>query len=205
MTRRPRRALSVATLAWVILASCTCDGTPVQQQSSSQPDVANQGLIVGYNLLADTLEDQSRLKWLKLVRKFVGRGPVPEVKQLMTDIAKASRRRAKELEELRRLAPDVSAKPSKPSPMGDAIRVVAKGVGKQEMLDREGAFNVRFVLLQAQATRMVSVMALAIAEFEPNYERKKWLEETSSEFEGYRDQMIEVILKYVEGKGAAQQ
>ena len=51
---------------------------------------------------------------------------------------------------------------------------------------------------------MVAAMANAIAAYEPNAERKKWLVEVAAEYEGYRDGMVAVILKYIEGKGAAQ-
>ena len=81
---------------------------------------------------------------------------------------------------------------------------MAKDAGKEEMLG-DSDFDLRFMLLQAQATRMVSAMALAIAEYEPNAERKKWLGEVSREYEGYRDDIIEATLKYMSGKGAAQQ
>ena len=67
------------------------------------------------------------------------------------------------------------------------------------------AFDLRFMLLQAQATRMISAMATAIAKYEPNTERQKWLLEVAREFEGYRDNIVEVIRKYIRGAGAAQQ
>lgn len=127
-----------------------------------------------------------------------------EVTEAMNAIGKASKRRGKELEELRKLTPDVTGKPANRSPIGDAITAVAKDAGKEEMLG-DSAFDLRFMLLQAQATRMVSAMASAIAQYEPNAERKKWLGEVAREYEGYRNDVIEDIRKYILGKGEAQQ
>ena len=159
---------------------------------------------MGYDLLADTLADESNLGALKVLKKVTFRGPAEEVGKAMDAIGKASKRREKELEDLRKLAPDVTAEPATRSPIGDAITAVAKDAGEEEMLG-DSDFDLRFMLLQAQATRMVSAMALAIAEYEPNAERKKWLGEVAREYEGYRDDIIEAILKYMSGKGAAQQ
>lgn len=165
---------------------------------------AHQDLLMGYELLADTLADESHLRALKLLKKVTFRGPVEEVSALMDTLGSASKRRKNELEDLRKLAPDVTAAPATRSPVGDAITAVAKDVGQDEMLARDGNFNLRFVILQAQATRMVAAMANAIAAYEPNAERKKWLVEVAAEYEGYRDDMVAVILKYIEGKGSAQ-
>jgi acyl-CoA reductase-like NAD-dependent aldehyde dehydrogenase len=59
-------------------------------------------------------------------------------------------------------------------------------------------------ILQAQATRMVSAMAAAIAKFEPNAERKKWFLKVSTEYEDHRDDLIGVIELYLRGEGSAQ-
>ncbi len=71
------------------------------------------------------------------------------------------------------------------------------------MMDRR-EFDVRFVVLQAQATRMVAAMARANARFDSNAERKAWLSGLATEYEGYRDELIEIIRKYVRGEGAGQ-
>ena len=196
--------VSVAALAaGALLAGAGCDrlktSEPVPPSTSAHED-----LLMGYQLLADTLSDESHLRALKLLKKLTFQGPVEEVGKAMDALAKASKRRKNELKELRKLAPDVTGKPATHSPVGDAIQAVAKDAGTGEMLDRHGAFNLRFMILQTQATRMVAAMALAIAEYEPNAERRKWLNAVAAEYEGYRDQIIDAILKYIEGKGAAQ-
>jgi hypothetical protein len=50
---------------------------------------------------------------------------------------------------------------------------------------------------------MIAAMATAIAKYEPNAKRKKWLTEVSREYEGYRNDIVEVLRKYVGGAGAA--
>jgi hypothetical protein len=194
---------TVLVAACALLAGAGCDR--LQTSEPKPPGTsAHEDLLMGYGILADTLSDESHLRALKLLKKVTFRGPVEEVGKAMDVLAKASKQRKNELEDLRKLAPDVTGEPATHSPIGDAITAVAKDVGTHEMLDRDGAFNLRFMLLQAQATRMVSAIATAIAEHEPNAERKKWLGAVASEYEGYRNQIVDVILKYVEGKGAAQ-
>jgi hypothetical protein len=196
--------LRVASLAaCVLLAGAGCD-QPETSKPALPATAAQQDLLMGYELLADTLAEESQLGALKVLKKLTFRGPVEEVGEAMDAIGKASKRRGKELEELRKLAPDVTGEPAKRSPIGDAITAVAKDAGKEEMLG-DSSFDLRFMLLQAQATRMVSAMASAIAQYEPNAERKKWLGEVAREYEGHRDDVIEDILKYIRGKGAAQQ
>ena len=195
--------IPLALLAVLALSVAGCDqlqGSEPKPPSTS----AHEDLLMGYTLLADTLSDESHLRALKILKKVTFRGPVEEVGKAMDVLAKASKTRKGELKDLRKLAPDVRGEPATSSPIGDAITALAKDAGTSEMLDREGAFNLRFMLLQAQATRMVSAMSLAIAEHEPNAERKKWLKAVAKEYEGYRDQIVDVILKYVEGKGAGQ-
>ena len=202
MNDRARVFLSgVAALALLLCAGCErLEGSKPAPPSTS----AHEDLLMGYDLLADTLSDESQLRMLKLFKKITFRGAVDEVNDTMDVLGKASRQRSKELKELRKLAPDVSGKPATRSPIGDAITAAAKSEGKDEMMG-DSAFDLRFMLLQAQATRMVGAMATAIAKYEPNAERKKWLTEVASEYEGYRDDIVEVIRKYIQGQGAAQQ
>ena len=119
--------------------------------------------------------------------------------KLMKTLSDASKRRAGELSKLRKLAPDVSDKPTTESALGDAITDIAKEIGKSEMLSRTGGFDVRFVLVQAQATRMVSAVAKATMRYDPNPERREFLRSLSREYEGYRDDLI----AYLGGQPAA--
>ena len=202
MAKRFRMAAAILG-ASALFIGAGCDRLPTSEPAPPATS-AHEDLLMGYELLSDTLSDESRLGGLKLLKTVTFSGPVEEVGEAMDTLAEASKRRKNELDELRKLAPDVTAEPATRSPIGDAITAVAKDIGTDEMLDGEGSFSLRFVVLQAQATRMVSAMASAIAEHEPNADRQKWLRAVATEYEGYRDELIDVIVKYIQGKGDAQ-
>jgi hypothetical protein len=182
----------------LVLVGC---GQPAVAEAGANPKgYARQDVLIGYDLLADTLSDESGLGTLDLFKTLTLVGPNDAIGKMMKTLGEASKRRASELSRLRRLAPDVSDRPAARSPIGDAITAVAKDIGSSEMTSRSGGFDLRFVLLQAQATRMVSAMATAIARFDPNRERKTWLRSLAAEYEGHRAGMF----KYLEKKGDAQ-
>jgi hypothetical protein len=200
--KRKWRIRIAALAACMGLMDAGCDQLQKSEPAPSA-SAAHQDLLMGYELLANTLADESKLGALKWLKTLTLSGPVDEVRTTMDALSKACKQRAKELEDLRKLAPDVTAEPAARSPIGDAITSVATEAGKHEMLGNS-AFDLRFMLLQAQATRMISAMATAIAKYEPNSKRQKWLLEVAREYEGYRDNIVEVIRKYIRGAGAAQ-
>ena len=151
-----------------------------------------ENLEVGYSLLESSLRDESQLKWLLLMRKLTLNKPPAEIASIMERISETSKRRAAEISKLRRLKPDVSREPS-PSPVGDAIQASAKALGMHEMVFPDGAFNIRFLFLQAQATRMIAVIAVETADLDPNEERSKWLRKLAKEFEGLRDELVKSV------------
>jgi hypothetical protein len=180
----------VVLLAALPLAALGCHTGPPPVATGGLSPARHQDLLIGYGLLADTLSDESRLGQLDLFKTLMLDAPNDAIAQLMQTLSDASKKRAAELSKLRHLAPKVSDKPAEDSPIGDAITAVAKDFGKIEMLSRTGGFDVRFVLVQAQATRMVAAMATATARFDPNPERKAWLKSLAHEYEGYRGDLI---------------
>ena len=132
------------------------------------------------------------LKWLLMVRQATFQSPAKATEDLLTRISKASAIRSKELKRLRELAPQATRKPP-PSPIGDAIQDAASEAGEHEMLFPDGAFDIRFLFLQAQATRMISVMAAQVAKIDPNTERQGWLKEVSREYEKFRDELVDSL------------
>ena len=177
----------------VLLALVGCDRQPAEEARHKSTGPVREDLLIGYGLLADTLSDESHLGTLDLFKTLTLNAPNDAIAKMMQTLSEASTRRADELSKLRHLAPDVSGAPTQASAIGDAITAVAKEFGKSEMLSRNGGFDVRFVLLQAQATRMVAAMATAIARFEPNPQRKKWLKSIATEYEGYRGDLIKYL------------
>lgn len=157
--------------------------------SAKAANTTHEDLLIGYSLLEGSLSDETGLKWLLLVRKLTLNKPPPEIAKLMERISETSKKRAAEIRKLRKLKPEVTGKPP-PSPVGDAIEASAKRMGTHEMVFPDGSFNMRFLFLQAQATRMIAVIATETAMFDENEERKKWLEALSIEYEGLRDELV---------------
>ena len=171
-------------------------------QSSS--GLVDQGLLTAYVLLEETLSQEAKLGALGFLKKITFRRPVSEVDDIMSHLSDVSNERLDELEALRILSPDVSMGPEYMDPIGEAITSNATNSGMDEMLDREGSFGIRFILLQAQATRMVGAIALAAAELEPNQRRKEWLTKLALEYESIRDELVVIVEKYILQEGEAQ-
>ena len=198
-----RRKVSLLVVSLVLPALFGCEPAAPEPCLQSADD-RHQELLIGFNLLADTLADESKLGLLNIFKKITFRGSVEEVDELISTISAASGERAGELEKLRKLEPVVIGRPERSSAIGDAITTLAKDVGEDEMLDRDESFGIRFLLLQAQATRMVAVIAAAVSEFDTNRERKDWFEDVSKQYEGFRHEIIEVVAAYMRGEGEAQ-
>ena len=159
--------------------------------SSSLSAEDRKSLEIAFELLESSLSAEAELKWLVIFKKLTFEGPAKEVEEIMKKIQATSEARAKEFRKLRKLAPAVTAKPP-PSPMGDAIESAAQEAGTEELIFSSGVFNIRFLFLQAQATRMISVVAEQAAKVDPNDERSDWLTRVSNEFEDYRDDLVEI-------------
>jgi hypothetical protein len=187
------RARPFLLLGPLVAALVGCHPRPAAETTTPLSVRTHEDLLIGYSLLADTLKDESRLGTLDFFKSLTLDAPNDAIAKLMKTLSDASKHRAVELSRLRQLLPKVSGKPTQESPIGDAISAVAKEFGKSEMLSRDGGFDVRFVLVQAQATRMVAAMATATARFDPNQERKVWLREVASEYEGYRGDLIRYL------------
>ncbi len=180
------------------------EGNASGKKSPTADSGVSQGLLTAYAILEDTLSQEAKLGALGFLKKITFSRPVPEIDALMKRISKVSEKRIDELEDLRKLAPDASAAPDYMDPIGNAITSNATRSGMDEMLDRHGSFGIRFVFLQAQATRMVSAIALAAAEVEPNERRRKWLKDLSIEYESIRDALVVIVEKYIRQEGEAQ-
>ena len=188
---RPMLAVAAFRLIGVMpLVLGGCGAASTRPPPCASPAPQHQDLLTGYELLASTLADESRLGTLDLFKKVTLNAPPEDADSMMKVLSESAKRRGAELEKLRHAAPDVSVKPAAESPVGNAITAIAKDIGKHEMMSRSGRFDVRFVVLQAQATRMVSAMASAIEQYDPNPERKAWLKSLSAEYETYRSGMM---------------
>jgi hypothetical protein len=136
-----------------LLSACESKEPPPCTPTADQK---HEDLLVGYQILTDTLADESKLNLLKIFKKIVAGGTVDEVEDLMERLADSASDRGAELKKLRELGPSVTGKPANSSPVGDAITALAKEAGEKEMLDDDPTYGLRALLLQAQATRMVA-------------------------------------------------
>jgi hypothetical protein len=187
------RALPWLVLGLIGLGLSGCHRAPAESGTTALTATRHEDLRIGYTLLADTLSDESKLGTLDFFKSLMLDAPNDAIAKMMKTLSDASKRRASQMPKLRRLEPNVAGKPTEESLIGDAITAIAKDFGKAEMLSRKGGFDVRFVLVQAQATRMIAAMAKATARFDPNPERKAWLKELAQEYEGYRGDLIKYL------------
>ena len=178
-------------LALFLGVSLFSGGSVAAESDGTLSEQDRRSLEIAFSLLANSLGAEAELKWLAIFKKLTLQGPAEQVEAIMKQIQEASDSRAKEFKTLRKLAPAVTRKPP-PSPMGDAIEAAAQEAGTQELIFASGVFNIRFLFLQAQATRMISVVAEQAAKVDPNEERSRWLREVSSQFENFRDDLVEI-------------
>lgn len=185
-----RRLLSLAgtLLIAALLSQMVVPGAQAAPQLSKSD---TQSLEVAFGILEDTFSGEAELKWLLMFKKLTLAGPAKQVEILMKKMQTASSERGAELKKLRKLEPKVTSDPP-PSPMGDAIQSAAQEAGTEELIFAQGVFNIRFLFLQAQATRMISVVAAEAAKVDPNAERQEWLNEVATQFQEYRDEIVEL-------------
>jgi hypothetical protein len=160
-------------------------------RAETSPELTEQ-LRIGYSLLQSTLSAESHLKYLGWLRDVEFQSPSPEVGELLKAISEVSVKRAAELPDLRKLSPVATGEPP-PSPIGDAIQAAAQSAGTREMLFPDGQFAMRFVFLQAQATRMATVIAQQTAKLDPNPRRSAWLKEVAKEFADLRERLVHSV------------
>ena len=186
---RIKKAVSFLTVLSLIVLTVSAGESQASPDALSDAD--KRSLEIAFSLLGNSLDAESELNWLIIFKKLTFQGPEKQVEVVMKKIQGAAEARSKELDALRKLAPSVTGAPP-PSPMGDAIEAAAQEAGTEELLFASGVFNIRFLFLQAQATRMISVVAEQAAIVDPNEKRSQWLSDLSDQFEGYRDDLVEI-------------
>lgn len=186
-----RRAATLFVIfATALLLACS-EAEPPPPSAGLTPG-QHRDLLIAYGLLQDSLGGESQLNLLLVLKKLTLSGPAERIEGMLKVIDETSGNLAEQLEALRKLPPSVEGK-APPSPIGDAIQASATEAGTHEMIFDGGAFNMRFLFLQAQATRMISVIAAEAAKIDPNPERQKWLKTVARDYAGYRDDLVTVV------------
>jgi len=180
------------------------------KKNTKNNDEQHGELLVGYKILHHTLKKESQLKYLHWLRDATFRGPKGSLKTLLTTIYTTSQTRTNELENtLFGLFPVVALNETPKSAMGDSIQDDVEKSSTAELvpipsLSSSSSSNtnktpylewgVRFVFIQAQATRMVVALAMSLKKFEQNEERKQWLTELADEYEAIRESLVDSML-----------
>ena len=171
--------------------------------------------MYSYKILHHTLKKESQLKYLHLLRQvLIYRGrPLGAIDGIMAVIYDTSRVRAKELEILfdEPYVPRITLRDAPQSAIGDSIQndveksslhelvlspflfpFVSKTTSSSSSSDLKSEnWIVRFIFIQAQATRMVVALSASLIKFETNQVRKNWLTKLSAEYETIRETLIE--------------
>lgn len=164
-------------------------------------------MIIGYKILHHTLRKESQLKYLHWLRKATLKGPKGPLKNVMTTIYRTSEARIQEFDELLQYRfPPINIREAPPSKMGDSIQWEVESSSKAELIplpfrsSSPSDWGVRFLLIQAQATRMVVALSTSLKKFETNPDRLEWLTTLETEYELIRERIVELVgNKLVEG------
>lgn len=162
-------------------------------------------LLIGYKLLHHTLKKESQLKYLHLLRDATFRGPKGSLKSILTTVHQTSKTRFHELEQLFvDESPKILLKDTPKSVMSNSIQEQVEKSSTKELVPLpfssstsplpHAQWGLRFVFIQAQATRMVVALATSLSKFEANAERKQWLRKVANEFEDIRETLVESTL-----------
>jgi hypothetical protein len=200
------------------IATTTAATITTVPNNNNKNNVEQHGeLLVGYKILHHTLKKESQLKYLHWLRDATFRGPKGSLKTLLTTIYTTSQTRTNELEQnLFGLYPVVALHETPASAMGDSIQDDVEKSSTAELIPLPSLsssssssspssssktnttpyleWGVRFVFIQAQATRMVVALATSLKKFEQNAERKQWLTELADEYEAIRESLVDNML-----------
>ena len=218
--KKPTRALFCLSLLFFSLSLLSFAGTLVQRNrvescaesgaSASScaclvgppPPSSHTELLVGYKILHHTLSKESQLKYLHWLRGATLRGPEGSLKAIMSVIYETSGDRLSELEDLfRDEHPAISIGEAPVSAIGDSIQNEVEASSTAELVplpflsptaSRE-EWGVRFLLVQAQATRMVVALATSLRKLEKSEARKQWLAGLAAEYEAIREDLVECV------------
>eukprot|EP00532_Pseudo-nitzschia_australis_P000187 CAMPEP_0168196564 /NCGR_PEP_ID=MMETSP0139_2-20121125/20591_1 /TAXON_ID=44445 /ORGANISM="Pseudo-nitzschia australis, Strain 10249 10 AB" /LENGTH=163 /DNA_ID=CAMNT_0008120763 /DNA_START=213 /DNA_END=704 /DNA_ORIENTATION=+ len=143
----------------------------------------------------------------------------------MTDIYEISHKRVRELE--RRLfkeQPAIRIREAPVSAIGDSIQNDVEASSTAELVPLPSLFTssnlpsasslsstslplsewgIRFLLIQAQATRMVVGLSTSLRKLEQNTARKEWLTTLAAEYEAIREDLVECLAFHLGGGGDA--
>jgi hypothetical protein len=146
----------------------------------------------GYAVLEKLLGDEAHLDTLRIVKSAVTftRASDPTV-DLIDDIATVSARGLDDLDRLVTLHPVITPEISREERLGSDILDALRVVTAWELLSASGDdFELRLVLSQVQALRLISQLLEELRELDPNPDRQAWLANLASDYEDLYDRAV---------------
>lgn len=143
-------------------------------------------LLVGYDLLTRTLEDEANLGKLGFFKMVTFDRPPESIRKLMEQVSRTAGETLDQLDRHREAAPPIARIPKKGG-IGDRLQDAIKEQTKSDLLERSPRFSARLLMSQAQALGMLTALTGELAKIEPNEERREWLRRLSARFEKMDD------------------
>ena len=147
----------------------------------SDPARQRNDLVAGYGLMWSTLEDESQVYKLGLLKRITLDAPPERILSIMGQVSEAANNTLEELARYRELEPRIARLPVADS-FGTVLQAAMKEDSTKILLEQSPKFSKRLIISQAQALRMVIVLAQEIAKGDPNKERQAWLRRVASDY-----------------------
>jgi hypothetical protein len=147
----------------------------------SDPARQRNDLVAGYGLLWSTLEDEATIDKLGLLKRITLDAPPERILSIMAQVSKAANNTLEELARYRELQPRIARLPVTDS-FGTVLQAAMKEDSTKILLEHSPRFSKRLIISQAQALRMVIVLAQEIAKNDSNKERQAWLQRVASDY-----------------------
>ena len=160
---------------------------PTEQHDTSRK---HQDLLVAYNLLTTTLEDESNLEKLGFFKTITLDRPPETIIKIMEQVSDAADNTLEQLGHFRELSPKIEKLPKK-GDFGENLQDAMKEAATSSLMDRSPKFSKRLLLSQAQALGMLVVLTKEIEKIDTNKDRKEWLRRVSNDFEKMYDAYLQ--------------
>ncbi len=163
----------------MLLAAC---GQPHEHAVPVQGQVPARD--AGYSVLRKMLGDEQHLKTLRVAKSVVTLNNVSDpTRRLIDDIAAASSTGLDRLDGIAALKPRISFDSSCSSMLDRAMLDPMRLSTAKDLLMASGdEFEIRLVVSQVQALRMISELAGELRDLDPNVQRQVWLQELSGQY-----------------------
>jgi hypothetical protein len=171
-------------MALCIVSLCLVSCQPPDSPAAAVPEQA-QARDAGYSVLRKLLGDEQHLRVLRLAKMVVSlRAISGPTRKLIDDITDAAAGDSDRLDRVAALEPrirfDASCSTLLDRAMLDPMRLAT---AKELVMAPGDEFEIRLVVSQVQALRMISQLVGELGDLDPNAQRQAWLGELSARYE----------------------